>query len=105
MVVTPAVLRTGAARGPGLPERDADSARHTAAIDGAASKDADPKPSPFAERLWRAAERFGFGPPTLPAERMAHQNVAHPFTPISLHARLKRSIVVDSKVAGDSFDG
>ena len=57
-----AVFHTADRRGAktGLPERDADSARHTAAIDSAASKDADPKPSPFAERLWRAAERFGF---------------------------------------------
>ena len=44
----------------GLPERDAGSARHTAAIDSARSKDADPQPSPFAQRLWRAARRFGF---------------------------------------------
>ena len=44
----------------GLPERDAGSARHTAAIDSARSKDVDPMPSPFAERLLRAARRFGF---------------------------------------------
>ena len=44
----------------GLPERDAGSARHTAAIDSARSRDADSKPSPFARRLWRAARRFGF---------------------------------------------
>ena len=57
-----AVFHTADRRNPktGLPERDAGSARYTAAIDSARSKDADPKPSPFAERLWRAAERFGF---------------------------------------------
>ena len=44
----------------GLPERDAGSARHTAAIDSARSKDADPRPSPFAQWLWRAARRFRF---------------------------------------------
>ena len=44
----------------GLPERDAGSARHTAAIDSAASRDVDAEPSAFARRLWRAAERFGF---------------------------------------------
>ena len=44
----------------GLPERDAGSARHSAAIDSARSKDADPEPSPFARRLWQAAQRFGF---------------------------------------------
>ena len=44
----------------GLPKRDAGSARHSAAIDSAGSKDADPEPSPFARRLWRAAVRFGF---------------------------------------------
>lgn len=57
-----AVFHTAERRNPktGLPERDADSARHTAAIDSAASRDADAKPSPFAQRLWRAARRFGF---------------------------------------------
>ena len=44
----------------GLPERAAGSARHTAAIDSARSRDADSKPSPFARRLWQAARRFGF---------------------------------------------
>ena len=44
----------------GLPERAAGSARHTAAIDSARSKDTDPRPSPFARRLGRAAQRFGF---------------------------------------------
>ena len=44
----------------GLPERDAGSARYTAAIDSARSKDADPKPSPFAGRLWQTALRSGF---------------------------------------------
>ena len=41
----------------GLPERAAGSARHTAAIDSARSRDADSKPSPFARRLWQAARR------------------------------------------------
>ena len=47
--------------GTGVPvvRRDAGSARHTAAIDSAASRDVDAEPSAFA-RLWRAAERFGF---------------------------------------------
>ena len=44
----------------GLPERDTGSARHTAAIDSAASRDVDAEPSAFARRLWRVAERFGF---------------------------------------------
>ena len=43
-----------------MPEQDPGSARRSAAIDSAGSKDADPEPSPFAKRLWRAAERFGF---------------------------------------------
>ena len=57
-----AVFHTAERRNPktGLPERDADSARHTAAIDSAASRDTDAERSPFAERLWRAARRFGF---------------------------------------------
>ena len=56
------VFHTAERRGAetGLPERDAGSARHSAAIDSAGSKDADPEPSPFGKRLWRAAERFGF---------------------------------------------
>ena len=44
----------------GLPERTAGSARHTVAIDSARSRDTDPQPSPFARRLWQAAQRFGF---------------------------------------------
>ena len=57
-----AVFHTAERRNPktGLPERDAGSARHTAAIDSAASKDVDAEPSAFARRLRRAAERFGF---------------------------------------------
>ena len=41
-------------------KRDAGLAHCTAAIDSARLKDADSKPSPCADRLWRAAERFGF---------------------------------------------
>ena len=61
-----AVFHTAQRRHPktGLPERDAGSARSTAAIDSARSKDADPAPSPCARRLWRAAERFGFASAT-----------------------------------------
>ena len=57
-----AVFHTAERKDPktGLPERDAGSARHTAAIDSAASKDVDAEPSAFARRLRRAAERFGF---------------------------------------------
>ena len=57
-----AVFHTAERRDPktGLAERDAGSARHTAAIDSAASKDVDAEPSAFARRLRRAAERFGF---------------------------------------------
>ena len=57
-----AVFHTAERRNPrtGLPERDAGSARHTAAIDSAASRDVDAEPSAFARRLWRAAGRFGF---------------------------------------------
>ncbi len=57
-----AVFHTAERRNPktGLPERDAGSARRTAAIDSAASRDVDAEPSAFARRLWRAAERFGF---------------------------------------------
>ena len=57
-----AVFHTAERKDPktGLAERDAGSARHTAAIDSAASKDVDAEPSAFARRLGRAAERFGF---------------------------------------------
>ena len=57
-----AVFHTAERRNPrtGLPERDAGSARHTAAIGSAASRDVDAEPSAFARRLRRAAERFGF---------------------------------------------
>ena len=44
----------------GLPRRDAGSVRVSAAIESAASRDADPQPSPFGRRTWRAAKRFGF---------------------------------------------
>ena len=61
-----AVFHTAERKDPktGLPQRDAGSARHTAAIDSAASKDVDAEPSAFAQRLWRAAERFGFAAAT-----------------------------------------
>ena len=57
-----AVFHTAERRNPkaGLPERDAGPARCAAAIDSARSKDADPEASPFARRVWRAEERFGF---------------------------------------------
>ena len=44
----------------GLPLRDAGSVRVSAAIESAASRDADPEPSPFGGRTWRAAKLFGF---------------------------------------------
>ena len=44
----------------GLPRRDAGSGRVSAAIESAASCDADPEPSPFGGRVWRAAKLFGF---------------------------------------------
>ncbi len=44
----------------GLPRRDAGSVRVSAAIESAASRDADADPSPFGQRVWRAAKRFGF---------------------------------------------
>ena len=44
----------------GLPRRDAGSVRVSAAIESAASRDADPEPSPFGGRTWRAAKLFGF---------------------------------------------
>ena len=48
-----AVFHTAERRNPrtGLPERDAGSARHTAAVDGAALRDVDAEPSAFARRL------------------------------------------------------
>ena len=57
-----AVFHTAERKDPktGLAERDAGSARHTAAIDSAASKDVDAEPSAFARRLRLAAERLGF---------------------------------------------
>ena len=44
----------------GLPRSDADSARYSAAIDSAESKDTDSEPSAFARRTWLAASLFGF---------------------------------------------
>ena len=44
----------------GLPQCDADSARCSAAIDSAESKDTDSEPSAFARRTWLAAVLFGF---------------------------------------------
>ena len=44
----------------GLPRRDEGSVRVSAAIESAASRDADPQPSPFGQRVWRGAKRFGF---------------------------------------------
>ena len=44
----------------GLPQSDADSARCSAAIDSAESKDTDSEPSAFARRTWLAAVLFGF---------------------------------------------
>ena len=48
----------------GLPRRDAGSVRVSAAIESAASRDADPEPSPFGGRTWRAAKLFGFAQAT-----------------------------------------
>ena len=44
----------------GLPQRDEGSVRVSAAIESAASRDADPQPSPFGQRVWRDAKRSGF---------------------------------------------
>ena len=44
----------------GLPRSDAGSARYSAAIDSAESKDTDSEPSAFARRTWLAASLFGF---------------------------------------------
>ena len=44
-------------------------------------------------------------PPHVHADRTLETGANPRFTPISLHGRLKRSIVVNSQVAGDSFDG
>ena len=60
----------------GLPERDAGSARHSAAIDSAGSKDADPEPSPFA-RFPRPQRMPGF-PVTL---NPPNKYVVHPPRP------------------------
>ena len=57
-----ATCHTAETRDPktGLPERDAGSVRVSGAMESAASRDADPRPSPFGQRVWRAAKRFGF---------------------------------------------
>ena len=44
----------------GRPERDLGSVRVTAAIESAASRATDPEPSPFAQRVRRLAERYGY---------------------------------------------
>lgn len=56
------VVWTAQARHPktGRPMRDPGSASYWAAIESAASRDTDPRPSPFARRVRREAERRGF---------------------------------------------
>ena len=44
----------------GHPQRDEGSVSYTAAIESAASRDTDPQPSAFAQRVWREAVRRGF---------------------------------------------
>ena len=56
------VVWTAESRHPktGRPQRDPGSASYSAAIESAASRDTDPDPSPFAQRVRREAERRGF---------------------------------------------
>ncbi len=56
------VVWTAQSRHPktGRPMRDPGSASYWAAIESAASRDTDPQPSPFAQRVRREAERRGF---------------------------------------------
>ena len=44
----------------GRPRRDRGSVSYAGAIESAASRDTDPEPSPFAQRVWREAARRGF---------------------------------------------
>ena len=44
----------------GRPVRDAGSVSYNAAVESAASRDTDPLPSPFAQRVYREAHRRGF---------------------------------------------
>ena len=46
--------------GNGLPVRDRGSVSYSAAVESAAGRDADPQPSPFAQRAYREARRRGF---------------------------------------------
>lgn len=57
-----AVVWTAEGRHPqtGRPQRDPDSVSYNAAIESAASRDTDPQPAPFAQRVRREAERRGF---------------------------------------------
>ncbi len=45
----------------GQPMRDPGSVSYSGAIESAASRDTDPEPAAFARRVWREAERRGFG--------------------------------------------
>ena len=44
----------------GRPVRDPGSLSYSAAIESAATRDTDPEPSAFAQRVWREAARRGF---------------------------------------------